>query len=208
MEINATGIPSDWERLVLANINREIGSKLINEWNKSQRPRIWVTQTESLVLSDETYLLNQVLSWDGFQDVLLAGFLNVATNNKFIENKVGLFKVKNYIQLTNLWKVSKWVNGLVKANEKHDVRFQSTYQAVRHSDESTPDTVAHCPFVRRHSKSRDLHIWPNSVYTICITNSNISVKGKPNRKHTFCRLSSCPAIRRRSNAWVYGQVSR
>lgn len=59
----------------------------------------------TLSISVTTYLLYHVLGGNGFEDVLLARLLNEATDNELIENKVGLLKVKDNVQLANAAKI-------------------------------------------------------------------------------------------------------
>ena len=43
------------------------------------------------------YLLQEVLSCDGFQHILLGSFLYFTTKQKLIKHKVGFFKIENYV---------------------------------------------------------------------------------------------------------------
>lgn len=49
-----------------------------------------------------THLLQEILCGDGFQYILLTRLLDLPTQQKLIQHKVGFLKVKNDIQLTHL----------------------------------------------------------------------------------------------------------
>lgn len=49
-----------------------------------------------------TDLLQNVLSRDRLQDVLLGCFLNLATHKEFVQYEIGFLKIENNVQFANL----------------------------------------------------------------------------------------------------------
>ena len=48
------------------------------------------------------HLLKKVLSSDGFENILLRSFLNLAADNELVQHEVRLLKVEDDVQLTHL----------------------------------------------------------------------------------------------------------
>lgn len=66
-----------------------------------------------------TYLLKEILGWNCFQDIFLACFLNLSSENQFVQHKISFLEIENDIQLTYLQEIK------LPGNTIHNVNLRS-----------------------------------------------------------------------------------